>query len=118
MRRLWKRLRAWMRGDDDGAATAEFAVVLPVVVVTAALLLYLARASVTQISCQDAAADVARATLVSDVGVAAPAGVQVAVADGGDRITVTTTCRVLADPLGVLPATVHGRAVVVKQDMS
>lgn len=115
MRRLWRRLRAWTR-DDDGAATAEFAVVLPVVVVAAALLLYLARASVMQISCQDAAADVARAALVSGDGVAAPAGVQVAVAESGGHITVTTTCHVLADPLGVLPATVHGRAVVVKQE--
>lgn len=80
MRRLWGRLRAWTR-DDDGAATAEFAVVLPVVVVAAA-----------------------------------PAGVQVTVAESGGHITVTTTCHVLADPLGVLPTTVHGRAVVVKQE--
>lgn len=116
MRRPWKRLRAWMRGDD-GAATAEFAVVLPVVVAAAALLLYLARASITQISCQDAAADAARAALVRDDDVSAPAGVQLTVSDGGDRITVTTTCRVLADPLGVLPTTVHGRAVVMKQDV-
>lgn len=115
MRRLWGRLRAWTR-DDDGAATAEFAVVLPVVVVAAALLLYLARASVMQISCQDAAADVARAALVSGDGVAAPAGVQVTVVESGGHITVTTTCHVLADPLGVLPTTVHGRAVVVKQE--
>ncbi len=118
MRRIWDRLRAWARGGDTGAATAEFAVVLPIVVAVAVLLLYVARAGVTQISCQDAAADAARAVLVNGgtESVSAPAGVQLSVADHGDRLIVTTTCRVLADPLGVLPMTVHGQAAVAKQD--
>lgn len=54
-----------LQRDDEGTATAEFAVVLPVIVVLAALLLYLGRASVVSVGCQDAAANAARALMVA-----------------------------------------------------
>ena len=44
VRHMAQRLGHWFRAHDEGAATAEFAVVLPAVVVMLALLLYTARA--------------------------------------------------------------------------
>ncbi|UBY94305.1 pilus assembly protein [Bifidobacterium pseudolongum] len=115
-----QRLGRWLRAHDEGAATAEFAVVLPAVVVMVALLLYTARACVVQLECQDAAA-VARQLVVLDGDVAAArasagAGVHVAVAGEANRYVVTTTCRVVSDPLHVIPGSVHGNAVGMKQD--
>ena len=116
-----QRLGRWLRAHDEGAATAEFAVVLPAVVVMVALLLYTARACVVQLECQDAAAAVARQLVVLDGDAAsarasAGAGVHVAVASEANRYVVTTTCRVVSDPLHVIPGSVHGKAVGVKQD--
>ncbi len=95
--------------------------VLPAVVVMLALLLYTARACVVQLECQDAAAAVARQLVVLDGDVAAArasagAGVHVAVAGEANRYVVTTTCRVVSDPLHVIPGSVRGNAVGVKQD--
>ncbi len=110
--------------DDQGAAIAEFAMVLPVIVVLAGLLLYWGRASVVSIGCQDAAANVAR-TLVAqeqtgDLHMAAQtvagANVGVEVNDLGSSIEVTTKCAVVADPWGIVPRTVTGHAVGVKQE--
>ena len=53
---------------DEGAATAEFAVVLPCVAAVAILVLCLGRASVVSMNCQDAAAAGARAFAVDDTG--------------------------------------------------
>lgn len=121
VRHMAQRLGHWFRTHDEGAATAEFAVVLPAVVVMLALLLYTARACVVQLECQDAAAAVARQLVVLDGDVAtartsAGAGVHVAVAGEANRYVVTTTCRVVSDPLHVIPGSVRGNAVGVKQD--
>lgn len=120
------RLGRTLWHDDQGAATAEFAMVLPVIVVLAGLLLYWGRASVVSIGCQDAAANVAR-TLVAqeqtgDLHMAAQtvagANVGVEVNDLGSSIEVTTKCAVVADPWGIVPRTVTGQAVGVKQEQS
>lgn len=116
VRHMAQRLGHWFRTHDEGAATAEFAVVLPAVVVMLALLLYTARACVVQLECQDAAAAVARQLVVLDGDVAtarasAGAGVHVAVAGEANRYVVTTTCRVVSDPLHVIPGSVRGNAV-------
>lgn len=119
-----KRHEDGRQDGDEGSATAEFALVLPVVVMLAALLLYMARASVVRMECQDAAATAARALVVkgdeADVAsiVSNTAGAASSVAVSGDvdaTFTVTVACPVIADPLGVLPMTVEGSATGVAQ---
>ena len=51
--RLW---RGWRLAADEGAVTAEFAVVLPAVILVAVVLIALARTVTVSMSCQDAAA--------------------------------------------------------------
>ena len=63
LRQWWKR---HTDDADEGAATAEFAVVLPCVAAVAILVLCLGRASVVSMNCQDAAAAGARAFAVDD----------------------------------------------------
>lgn len=107
--------------DDPGAVTAEFATVLPAVVVLALLLLALARTVMVSIGCQDAASAAARAAVTAgedaDPSTAAHAvgggGITVNVSRAGERVTVTTHCPVIPDPMGVLPTRVEGRAVGV-----
>ena len=65
LRQWWKR---HTDDADEGAATAEFAVVLPCVEAVAILVLCLGRASVVSMNCQDAAAAGARAFAVDDTG--------------------------------------------------
>lgn len=122
-RRMLRRARTGLRAWDEGAATAEFAVVLPVVVVMTALLLATARACIVQLECQDTAADVARALAVrgaegSAVTGARPFGdgVRVSVVEHDDRYEVTATCPVAADAMRVLPVRVTGGATALKQD--
>ncbi|NEG69838.1 TadE/TadG family type IV pilus assembly protein [Bifidobacterium choloepi] len=118
-----QRFRDAPRREDDGAATAEFAVVMPMVIVLASLLLYMARASVVSMECQEAAANVARVLVLqgdnADVeGIAQSStstDVQLAIATAQDTVTVTTTCAVVPDPLHVLPTTVTVTAVNVRQ---
>ncbi len=114
--------------DDEGAATAEFAVVLPVIVVLAALLLYLGRASVVSVGCQDAAANAARALMVAGNALesgsqavaqtAAGDGVRIQVRTAGNGFEVIAHCAVVADPWGVVPRTVTGRAHGIWQEES
>ncbi|MCH9276765.1 pilus assembly protein [Bifidobacterium amazonense] len=125
MRRLPARviaaLRRWGRTADEGAATAEFAVVLPAVVAVAVLLICLARTVVVSMDCQDAAAAAARALVVAGddadphATARAVAGddVSVSVAQDGDLATVTVQCPVIPDPIGVLPTDVTGKATGV-----
>lgn len=108
---------AWERGS----ATAEFAVVLPVVMVLAVLVLALARTSMVAMTCQDAAnqaARVASADAQSNAGdiVARLAGgdASLTLAQGNGMVEAVVTCPVLPGPLGVLPAHVQGRAYGVK----
>ncbi|WP_239457442.1 TadE family type IV pilus minor pilin [Bifidobacterium pullorum] len=97
--------------------------VLPVVVVMAALLLSLTRVVVVSMDCQDAAAAAAREAVLAGgegdpVAVAKEAAggsatVEISRADGA--VTVTVGCPVLPGPLGVLPTRVTGTAVGVGQ---
>ena len=105
---------------DEGAATAEFAVVLPCVAAVAILVLCLGRASVVSMNCQDAAAAGARAFAVDDTGgeskaraaavAAAGDSVTVRFDRGTDSVTVTVQCPVISDPTGMLPTRVTGKA--------
>lgn len=118
---LARRRCVWDK-SDPGTVTAEFAIILPVIVVIIALLLYAARMSAVSIACQDAAATVARALVVGDDTVDAAAMVRAAVGghanvvvqESATAFTVTTSCPVLADPWHVLPAAVDGNATGVK----
>ena len=112
LRQWWKR---HTDDADEGAATAEFAVVLPCVAAVAILVLCLGRASVVSMNCQDAAAAGARAFAVDDTGgesKARTAGMAATVRfeRGADFVTVTVQCPVVPDPTGVLPTRVTGKA--------
>ena len=110
--------------DDEGAATAEFAVVLPVIVMLAALMLYLGRASVVSVGCQDAAAYAARAVMVQGSGAGSQAMAQAAAGEGarievrpaGIGCEVIAHCAVVADPWGIVPRMVRGRAHGIWQE--
>lgn len=123
-RRGVDRIRAWCAGVDPGAATAEFAVIMPAVVLMVTLLLYSVRACVVQLECQDAASNAARAAVVEGPGTSlqdiamqsAPSASQVGVTRDGGRVRVEVRCTVVADPMGVLPATVVATAVGVEQE--
>ncbi|MBT1161998.1 pilus assembly protein [Bifidobacterium sp. SO1] len=117
-------LLAALRHADRGAATAEFAVVLPAVVAVAVLLLCLSRTVVISMDCQDAAVSAVRELVVAD-GVDADTDLQSVVravaggnasataSYGDEQVTVTVQCPVVPDPLGVLPTRVTGRATGV-----
>ena len=110
LRQWWKR---HTDDADEGAATAEFAVVLPCVAAVAILVLCLGRASVVSMNCQDAAAAGARAFAVDDTGgesKARTAVMAVRFERGADFVTVTVQCPVVPDPTGVLPTRVTGKA--------
>lgn len=116
-----KRERIDLSAWERGSATAEFAVVLPVVMVLAVLVLALARTSMAAMTCQDAANQAARATAAdtqSNAGdiVARLAGgdASLTLTQGDGMVEVVVTCPVLPGPLGVLPAHVQGRAYGVK----
>lgn len=106
---------------DRGSVTAEFAVVLPAVMVMALLLMALTRTVTVTMRCQDAAAEAVRELVVAGdradpQGVARAvvgADVSVAVNRAADLVTVDVTCPVIPDPLGVLPTKVVGEAVGV-----
>lgn len=108
-------------GHDSGAATAEFAVVLPVVMVLALLITALSRTVIISMNCQDAAALVARELVVSGEDVDAGAlarsvageGVETRISRENDAVHVVTHCPVLPGPLNVLPTRVSGQATGV-----
>lgn len=107
---------------DEGAATAEFAVLLPVVVAVAALLLGLTRATVVTMNCHRAAAVVVRAETLQSGGdtsggnasdavtsmVGSDASVTVHQRDG--VVTASVRCPVMPDPLSILPVSVTATA--------
>ncbi|PLS31787.1 pilus assembly protein TadE [Bifidobacterium margollesii] len=108
---------------ENGTVTAEFAVILPAVMVVALLLFSSARAVTVGMECQEAARAAAREIVVAaDSGAANPSGVaariagtgvSVAVAKGGREVAVTTRCPVLPGPLGIVPASMTGKAVAI-----
>lgn len=109
------------RSADEGAATAEFAVVLPAVVAVAALLLCLSRAVVVSMDCQDAASAAVRELIVagddadpqSVARAVAGSGAMASVRRASDQVTVVVQCPVVPDPLGVLPTRVSAAATGV-----
>lgn len=118
--RLW---RGWRLAADEGAVTAEFAVVLPAVILVAVVLIALARTVTVSMSCQDAAAVAVREIVVTGdesdpVGAAqavAGADSSVSVTYGSEAVSVTVSCPVIPDPLGVLPTVVTAEATGVAQ---
>ena len=119
-RRPW---RGWRLAADEGAVTAEFAVVLPAVILVTVVLIALARTVTVSMSCQDAAAVAVREIVVAGdesdpVGAAqavAGADSSVSVTYGSEAVSVTVSCPVIPDPLGVLPTVVTAEATGVAQ---
>lgn len=111
------------RGSDEGAVTAEFAVVLPAVMAMAVLLMMLARAVTVEMNCQDAASAAARVAVVSNSDSearlaardAAGGDASVSISRGFKQVNVTVSCRVVPDPMHVLPMAVVGKATGVMQ---
>ena len=111
------------READRGAVTAEFAVMVPSVVLLLALVLGLTSASVARASCSDAARAVARMLVVersAPIGaglleatardIAGPTA-SVAVEESGDFVRVTVTAAVGRGPGQLLPARVSATAL-------
>lgn len=126
MRFHHRRNNQWWKHGDPGAVTAEFAVVLPAVVVVALVLLGLGRGVIANVECADAARAAARQITTStdaDGGIAAARTAAVAVSAGStaaftettDSVTVSVTCPLLSGPLGIIPASVSATAVALKQ---
>ncbi|MCO6558645.1 MAG: DUF4244 domain-containing protein [Bifidobacterium sp.] len=115
-------LGRWRR-RDEGAVTAEFAVVLPAVMAMAVLLMMLARAVTVEMDCQDAASAAARVAVVSGSDAearlaahdAAGGDASVSISRGFKQVKVTVSCRVVPDPMHVLPMAVVGKATGVVQ---
>nr|WP_276313598.1 TadE family protein [Bifidobacterium callimiconis] len=114
-----------MKRHDQGTVTAEFAVVLPTVMVVALLLLSSARAVMVSMNCQEAARVAAREMVIASDGDANPSDVvtriagsraTVRVEEKQDQITVTTRCPVGPGPLGMLPVAVEGEAVGLRYE--
>lgn len=119
-RRYWTKC---FGRSDEGAVTAEFAVVLPAVMIAAVLILMLARASTVAMTCQDAASAAARTAIISKddnktktvARNAAGADVDVSVARMNGQVEIVVSCPIVSDPLHVLPKVVHGRAIGEEQ---
>lgn len=115
------RSPAWW-ASDSGAVTAEFAIVLPAVMLIVLMLLTSARAATIALSCQDAARVTARTlTVEGDHGQAQTvaqsamrSAVSVSVRKQDASIAVSTQCPVLPSVLSDLPFNVEGYAVALK----
>lgn len=110
-------------GRDSGAVTAEFAVILPVVVVLAVLLMMSGRAVTVGMGCQDAASVGARTAVISRSDLkasraakdAAGSGASVDIRHSGSNVVVTVVCPLASDPLRVLPTSITGKSTGVMQ---
>lgn len=108
---------------NEGAATAEFAVVLPSVIAITGVLLALTRVVAVSMDCQSAASASARELVVSDdeskarriAADIAGSHVDMAVRQEANSVRVTIECPVLPGPLNVTPTRVHGEAAAVRQ---
>ena len=109
--------------------TAEFAVMLPAVIVIAMLILVLTRLAAVQVGCQDAARDAARvaqtlstahgvrgqdARIISAVQRHAGAYASVAISEDAQAVRIDVTCPAGPGPLHIFPASLHGHAYAVK----
>ena len=105
--------------------TAEFAVMLPAVIVVAMLILVLTRLAAVQIGCQDAAR-VAQtlstahgvrgqdARIVSAARQHAGTYASVSISEDAQAVRIDVTCPAGPGPLHIFPASLHGHAYAVK----
>ncbi|RBP97244.1 pilus assembly protein TadE [Bifidobacterium aemilianum] len=108
---------------DPGVVTAEFAVVLPAVMLMAMLLLGLARTVTVSMGCQEAAGAAARQLVVTqgrdDVGArvrdVAGSGSTASTSRTSSGTEIRVSCPVIPDPWGVLPTRVEAKAVALDQ---
>lgn len=110
------------RCDEDGAVTAEAAIVLPVLLLFTLGLVWLVSLGATQVRALDAARETARAVARGDdratsVGLGervATAGAQISVTDEGETVAVTVDAPVTGPGglFGFLPS-YHARATAV-----
>ncbi|MBW3088299.1 pilus assembly protein [Bifidobacterium sp. 82T24] len=123
--RRWHPVRRGLARSDRGTVTAEFAVVLPTVMVVALMLFSSARAVIVNMNCQDAARAAARELVVAGDGSADVAGVVARIAGNGASATttvnggmviVTTRCPVLPGPLGVVLPEGRGEAAGIRHE--
>lgn len=114
-----------LQHSDRGTVTAEFAVVLPTVMMVALLLLSSARAVMVSMNCQEAARVAVREMVVASDGEPDPSDVVARIAgpratvrieENNDQITVTTRCPIGPGPLGMLPVAVEGEAVGLRYE--
>lgn len=118
------RFMSGLRHADSGGVTAEFAVLLPAVMVLALFLLALTQTVRISLVCQDLANAVAREVVVNqgegDAGrVLNRMGsdhADLTIKRWGVQSYITVTCPVVSTPLGVLPPHVQGRAVAIVED--
>lgn len=111
------------KAKDSGAVTAEFAVVLPAVMVLAVLLMMCGRAVTVSMSCQDAASLGARTAVISRSDIkarqaakdAASSGAKVDISHRGTTVAVTVSCPLASDPLRVLPDVIVAKSIGVMQ---
>ncbi|MBT0767362.1 pilus assembly protein [Kineosporia sp. J2-2] len=87
------------RAPDHGSVTAEFALLMPVLVLFLVAVLAAATAGMAQLHCVDAARAGARAAARHDdprpvAAAAGPAGAAVSVAGTGELVTVTVSAQV------------------------
>lgn len=115
--------------SDRGTVTAEFAVMLPAVIVVAMLILVLTRLAAVQIGCQDAARDAARvaqtlstahgvrgqdARIVSAARQHAGTYASVSISEDAQAVRIDVTCPAGPGPLHIFPASLYGHAYAVK----
>ncbi|MBT1174224.1 pilus assembly protein [Bifidobacterium sp. LC6] len=108
---------------EEGTVTAEFAMVLPSVIVVAALVLALGRLVAVSVDCNSAASAAARELIVTGSESAArniaaqvaESSVTVTIHQAGRLRHIQVTCPLLPGPMGLTPASVPGRATVVMQ---
>ena len=119
-------MTATPRRRDDGVATAEVAVALPVLVMLVAAAMTAVSVLTAQLRCVDAAREAARAAARGESAAvvrslaerSGPDGADVQVASGGREIQVTVSA--VADPIGgLLPSfRVHADAVALREPES
>lgn len=124
MRISYQRWLARMPPEcERGAATAEFAIILPSVIAIAGLLLALGRVVTVSMDCQSAAAAAAREFVVSDdesaarriAGQVADGAVRMTLSQSAETVKATVECPVLPGPMDLTPVRVTGQAVASKQ---
>lgn len=118
------RFMSGLRQADSGGVTAEFAVLLPAVMVLAVFLLALTQTVRISLVCQDLANAVAREVVLNQ-GEGDPGRVlnrmgsdhaDLTIKRSGGQSYITVSCPVVSTPLGLLPLQVQGRAVAILED--